>query len=49
MSLLGVVVRFNVDTYLESENTLDEVHDLIKTLLDGSGDLLVHEDFPSLC
>jgi len=44
-----VVARFSIaDAYFESENTFDVVHDLDKTPLEGSCDVFVHKDFPSL-
>jgi len=45
----GLVARFDVaDACFKSEDTLDEVHDLDKTPLEGSCDVLVHEESPSL-
>jgi len=40
---------FNVvDTCFKSEDTLNEVHDLAETPLEGSCDVFVDEDFPNL-
>jgi len=45
----GVVSRFSiVDTCFESEDILDEVHALAATPLEGSSDVFMCEDFPSL-
>jgi len=45
----GLVARFIVvNACFESEDTLEEVHDLAKTPLKGSRDIFVCEDFPSL-
>jgi len=44
-----VVARFSVaGACFESEDALDEVHDLIATRLEGSCDVLMQEDLPSL-
>jgi len=49
VSLLGVVAGFSViDAWFESEDTLDEVHDLAKTPLGESRDVHVCEDFHGL-
>ena len=45
----GFDARFDVsDACFKFENILDEVHDLDKTLLEGSCDLFMHEEFTSL-
>jgi len=45
----GGVARFSiVDACFRSENTLEELHYLIETPLDGSRDVFVHKDFPNL-
>jgi len=47
--LFGFEARFNVtDACFESEDTLEKVHDLDKTSLEGSRDVLVREWSPSL-
>ena len=43
----GVVAKF-VDACFESRDTFDKVHDLVETPLEGSCDVFVHKDFPSL-
>jgi len=43
------VDRFDVvDACFKSEDTLEEVYDLVETHLEGSPDVFVHKDFPSL-
>jgi len=45
----GVVARFDVvDACFKSEDILDEVHDLDKTLFEGSSDMFMHEESPRL-
>ena len=45
----GVVARFSVvDACFESEDTLDVVHNLVNTPLEGSPDVFMHEESPSL-
>ena len=43
----GGFPRF-VDAYFGSEDTFDEVLNLVETPLKGPCDVFVHEDFPSL-
>ena len=43
------VARFDVIVAcFESEDTLEGVYDLVETLFNGSCDVFVHKDFPSL-
>ena len=45
----GVVARFSItDACFELEDTFEEVHDLVETPLEGSHDVFVHMEFPSL-
>jgi len=45
----GVFTRFDVvDACFESEDTLDVVHNLVRTPFKGCRDMFVHKDFPSL-
>jgi len=45
----GVVAKLSVVVAcLESEDTFDEVYDLVETPLEGSSYVFIHEDFPSL-
>jgi len=47
--LFGFIDRFSVvDVFFESEDTLDEVYDPDKPPLEGSRDVFVHEESPSL-
>jgi len=45
--LLGLTVSV-IDACFESEDTFDEVHNLDKTPLEGSCDMIMHEESPSL-
>jgi len=48
-SFFGEVARFDVlDVCFESEDTLKEVYDLVKTSLEGSRDVFLHEESPSI-
>ena len=45
----GVVARSSVaDAYFDSEDTFDKVYDLVETPLEGSRDVLMHDESPSL-
>ena len=45
----GVFARFGIfDECFELKYILNEVHDLVETHLEGSHDVFVHEDSPSL-
>jgi len=45
----GEVVRFNVtNACFKLEDILDEMHDLDETPLEGSRDVFMHEESPSL-
>ena len=46
----GRFARFSVaDACFESEDILDEVHDLVEILLEGSRDVFMHKESSSFC
>lgn len=45
----GGIARFSVvDACFESKDIFDEVYDLVENTLEGSSDVFMHENFPSL-
>jgi len=45
----GVVTRFSItDACFELGDTCDKLHDLVEMPLEGSRDVFMHEEFPSL-
>jgi len=48
VSLLGLLLGLMLLHVLSSEDILDDVHDLYKTPLEGSRDVFMHKESPSL-